>query len=185
MMFRAQLHFCLHCQICAEIIKYIYIFRFKTTATKQHYLNVLIVIYTNSAILILKDLVRSRGPHLKVIEISYYAQLLKEEKKNTDVDHSQNFYENAQQTKHQIRPYINKKVIHWTAWNWKGFPKLRISYKLPQRTKKLNSLKKFLKTNNIIFGTVRWITSIIQFSNRSLWNISWFRKINNKVEQMC
>ena len=40
----------------------------------------------------LKGQLSSFGPQLKIIEIYYYAKVLKEEKRNKNIDHPKKFY---------------------------------------------------------------------------------------------
>ena len=45
--------------------------------------------------IIQNDYISSLEPHLNIIGLCYYKNVVKEEQKNTNIDHSQSIYENA------------------------------------------------------------------------------------------
>ena len=60
------------------------------------------VIYTNSAKVILRDLISSLGPQLKTIGISYYANVLREQKKKYTFATHKSLWKRVLSNKHNI-----------------------------------------------------------------------------------
>ena len=87
--------------------------------------------YIKSAKKILKNLINSFAPHLKMIGTCYYPNVLKDEKKK-QLYHSHNFY---------VRfGWDQKQGIGWEL------SMMRISYKLTERTTKTEKFENFLKS---------------------------------------
>ena len=70
--------------------------------------------------------------------------VLKEEKRNTNIDHSQNFMKThiVQQSKHDLRHDINEKIVFELQEIGRNLSMMRIYYKLLKRTK-IEKYKKF------------------------------------------
>ena len=142
-------------------------------------------------------------PHLKIIGICYYPNVLKEEKKK----HMplikllwKRILSNKQNISYDILS-VDMLIFEIQGNGWE-FSLMRISYKLTQRTTKTENLKNFWKC--IILQTLwlfvknglLWVTSLIQHLITSLWDRSTFfahkeekqakkRQIQNTLREKC
>ena len=129
-------------------------------------------IYTNLTKITLNDSICSFGPHLKIIGICYYANVPKEEKKNTNTTLTKLLWKRILSNKQNfnydmISVDMLRSEIQWFGWD---LSMMRISYKLTKRSTKAEKVQislKILELFNIInfirMLAINWLLRLTLF----------------------